>query len=522
MASVYLARVDGVARFQRLFAIKRLHPHLARDASFVDMFLDEARLAARIRHPNVVPILEVGSSAQGYYLVMEYIEGDTAARFMAKAADSGERLPVASAIRIAVDSLAGLHAAHELADAEGPLKIVHRDVSPQNILVGIDGSARITDFGVAHAAARLSTTRTGQIKGKLAYMSPEQARAAPVDRRADVWALGVVLWEMLAATRLFKGATDAETMHRILYEPVPTLRASGVNLPESLEAVCMRALEPDVLRRYATAAEFADALEQVARPLGLLASARDLAAYVDRAIGPEMSQQRELLNNWLSPSESSPSEAAKEDSSRRQSSSPRVGERTPTLPSAEGSSRPKRESSDIVSRRAKTGTEDSPSPRTTRSNEERRSPSSTVDKAEPTRVATKSTPPAPQRLLTIDDSQTVRNLVRVYLMGMNFEFFESARADLGLTILETGAIDLVIADINMPGMDGLAFLREVRASTNAGMRRVPVVLLTSDKSPETRARAISSGASGFVLKPVTSSNLRETVTSLLKANARLG
>ena len=173
MATVFLARLEGVAGFQRLYAIKRLHPHLAHEAEFVDMFLDEARLAARIHHPNVVPILEVGTSADGYYLVMEYIEGDTAARLLARSGHAGGRLPVPTALRIGLDSLAGLHAAHELGDDDGnPLHIVHRDVSPQNILVGVDGTSRITDFGVAHAATRLSSTRTGQLKGKLAYMAP--------------------------------------------------------------------------------------------------------------------------------------------------------------------------------------------------------------------------------------------------------------------------------------------------------------------------------------------------------------
>jgi serine/threonine-protein kinase len=306
MATVFLARLEGVAGFQRLFAIKRLHPHLAKEAEFVDMFLDEARLAARIHHPNVVPILEVGTSAEGYYLVMEYIEGDTAARLLARAAQAGANLPPGIAVRIALDTLNGLHAAHELTDDEGhPLHIVHRDVSPQNVLVGIDGASRITDFGVAHAATRLSSTRTGQLKGKLAYMSPEQARGSVVDRRADVFAMGVVLWEMLAGRRLFKASNDAETLHRILFAPMPTVRGAGVDIPIPLDTVCMRALEREVETRYASAAEFADELERVARSLGMLATTRDIAAYVDTTIGAEISQQRDVVRMWLSRSEPS-------------------------------------------------------------------------------------------------------------------------------------------------------------------------------------------------------------------------
>jgi serine/threonine protein kinase len=306
MATVFLARLEGVAGFQRLYAIKRLHPHLANEGEFVDMFLDEARLAARIHHPNVVSILEVGTSEQGYYLVMEYIEGDTAARLLARASQVGGRLPPATAIRIALDTLNGLHAAHELTDDEGqPLHIVHRDVSPQNILVGIDGASRITDFGVAHAATRLSSTRTGQLKGKLAYMAPEQARGANVDRRSDVFAMGVVLWEMLAGKRLFKASNDAETLHRILFAPMPTLRGAGIDIPMPLDAVCAKALEREQENRYGSAAEFADELERVARSLGLLATTRDIASYIDGTMGAEISQQREVVRMWLSRSEPS-------------------------------------------------------------------------------------------------------------------------------------------------------------------------------------------------------------------------
>src|SRR5262249_7309709 len=168
MATVFLGRILGVGGFQRFVAIKRLHPHLAHEEEFVEMFLDEARLAAGIHHPHVVPILEVGTSAAGYYLVMEYIEGDTLARLMAPPATSGNPVPRSILLKILLDSLAGLHAAHELHDANGdPVGLVHRDVSPQNLLVGMDGSSRITDFGVARANSRLTSTAAGTMKGKL-------------------------------------------------------------------------------------------------------------------------------------------------------------------------------------------------------------------------------------------------------------------------------------------------------------------------------------------------------------------
>lgn len=307
MATVFLARLGGVAGFQRFVAIKRLHPHLANDRDFIQMFLDEARIAARLHHPHVVPIMEIGESEKGYYLVMEYIEGDTLARLMARSAQSGNALPTKVAIRAALDALAGLHAAHEMTDDEGkPLEIVHRDVSPQNILVGVDGSSRITDFGVARAASRLTTTKSGQLKGKLSYMAPEQARGKGIDRRADVFAMGIVLWELLARKRLFKGdGGEAETLNKVMNEPIPHLHDANAELPEPIAAVCMQALERDVDKRFKTAAIFAETLEKAASDAGLLGAPRDVAAHLELVIGTDISQQRDAVRAWLARSEPS-------------------------------------------------------------------------------------------------------------------------------------------------------------------------------------------------------------------------
>ena len=308
MATVFLARLSGVAGFQRLVAIKRLHPHLAREPEFVEMFLDEARLAARIHHPNVVPIQEVGESDLGYYLVMDYIEGDTLARVLAKAAKANGRVPYGVTIRILLDVLAGLHAAHEMRDDHGdPLQIVHRDVSPQNILVGVDGVARVVDFGVARAASRLSTTRSGQLKGKLAYMAPEQARGGAVDRRADLFACGIVLWEALATKRLFKGDGEAETLNRVLYDAIAPPSSVRPDVPAALEAICMKALSRDVDERYATAQDFGDELEKAARALNSVGSVRDVAECLQEVIGADLSQQRDAVRAWLARSEPSDS-----------------------------------------------------------------------------------------------------------------------------------------------------------------------------------------------------------------------
>ncbi|MFO0678481.1 MAG: protein kinase [Polyangiaceae bacterium] len=328
MATVFLGRLAGVGGFQRFVAIKRLHPHLARDADFVEMFIDEARLAARIHHPNVVPIAEIELSDDGHYLVMDYIEGDTVGRLLAKSADAERPLPPAVAVRIVVDALRGLHAAHELKDESGtPLLTVHRDVSPQNILVGVDGISRITDFGVAHAVSRLSSTRTGQLKGKLSYMAPEQARgkaAGTIDRRADLFAMGIVLWEVLAGERLFRGESDAETLNKMVNEPIPSLRSRMPNAPEVMVSVVAQALERDRDKRFRTADDFAEALERAAKTCGWIASHKDVANHVDAVLGTVLHQHRESIRQWVERSSPTSSPDTKREGVARVSLPPMV------------------------------------------------------------------------------------------------------------------------------------------------------------------------------------------------------
>jgi serine/threonine-protein kinase len=271
MATVYVARAQGVAGFERLVAIKVLHPHLAHDDEFISMFLDEARLAARIRHPNVVPTLDISdSSGDGYFLVMEYIEGDHFGGLLREAAKAGKRLPPGVSLRIVIDALEGLNAAHNLKDGDGhPLTIVHRDISPHNILLGSDGVARITDFGVAKAEVRLSSTRDGQFKGKLSYMAPEQASSGLADQRSDLFSMGIVLWESLTARRLFRADNNGELLNRVLNGVIPKPSEVDPSL-HPIDLVMAKALDRDPDRRYQSAAEFIEALEEAGA--GLIAT----------------------------------------------------------------------------------------------------------------------------------------------------------------------------------------------------------------------------------------------------------
>lgn len=279
MATVYMGRVIGVGGFERIVAIKRMHPHLLREAGYVEMFLDEARLAARIRHPNVVATLDVAESDEGPFIVMEFIEGPSLSQLFKALRKRRELVPIPVLLRIFDDVLGGLHAAHELSGRDKQsLNLVHRDVSPQNIMVGHDGVARITDFGVARARVRLSSTRSGELKGKLAYLPPEQARGDEIDRRADVYSAGVVLWEALTGKRLFAGKSEMHVMHQLIEGAKQSPREINPDVPPAIDEACMRALAYEAEGRFATAAEFARALEQAAADAGVtVASARTVA-----------------------------------------------------------------------------------------------------------------------------------------------------------------------------------------------------------------------------------------------------
>jgi eukaryotic-like serine/threonine-protein kinase len=305
MATVHLGRLVGEGGFSRTVAIKRLHAHFAMDPEFVGMFLDEARLAARIRHPNVVQTLDVVVADGEVFLVMDYVEGESLAHLMRVLVARGEMMPPACASALISPALHGLHAAHEAKNDHGaPLGLVHRDVSPQNILVGIDGVPRVLDFGVAKALGQSHSTREGQLKGKLAYMAPEQVQSGHVDRRTDVFAASVVLWEALAGRRLFRAEGEAQVMHLLLYAPIEPPSTVRPGIPASLDALVMRGLSRDPEARFATAEEMADALDEAAPPM----PARKLGAWVRTLLGDAMSARARLVHEIESASTGGKSE----------------------------------------------------------------------------------------------------------------------------------------------------------------------------------------------------------------------
>jgi eukaryotic-like serine/threonine-protein kinase len=284
MAALFLARIRGPKQFEKMVAIKRIHDHLTRNDEFVDMFLDEARIAALVHHPNVVNTFDLGTIQGSYFIAMEYVHGQTLLDLYKTSKRLQVPLPWGHAARIVADAAAGLHAAHELKDSDGkPLGVVHRDVSPQNILISYEGHVKVVDFGIAYATEKLSHTKTGTVRGKIAYMSPEQTRRDSLDRRSDVFSLGIVLYELTCMRRLFKTSSESDSLRLVRAAHVEHRpRELSHEIPAVLEEIIMKCLARYPEDRYATAEKLSEALETLLVADGQVVSPQTLAKYMDR------------------------------------------------------------------------------------------------------------------------------------------------------------------------------------------------------------------------------------------------
>ena len=288
MAEVYLAVGRGPAGFNKLLVLKQLTATLSSEPDFLAMFLDEARLAARLNHPNIVQTNEVGQDGGKYFIAMEYLDGQPLVRIFRRPSPAG--LPIAVVLRIIADACAGLHYAHTMTDFDGsPLRIVHRDVSPHNLFITYGGHVKVVDFGIAKAASRTTETETGLLKGKIAYMSPEHIRGAEVDGRSDIFSLGIVLYEAVTRQRLWgRRVADLDILRRLINNDVPfSPRAVAPDVPEEVDRICRRALAPEREDRYATAQEMQEDIEQTLARLGPRASEREVGALVAQLFAEE-------------------------------------------------------------------------------------------------------------------------------------------------------------------------------------------------------------------------------------------
>jgi len=343
MATVHLGRLLGPVGFSRTVAIKRLHPHLAKDPEFTAAFLDEARLAARIRHPNVVPTLDVVAAEGELFIVMDYVHGESLAKLLKIAELSGARIPLGIVGNLMSGMLQGLHAAHEARSDRGELLgIVHRDVSPQNLLVGSDGMPRLVDFGVAKAMGRISSTKDGRLKGKIGYMAPEQIVGGKVTRRSDMWGAGSMLWYALTSKKLFTGSTETQQILAVVNAHLRPPSTEVAQIGPEVDAVVMRALSRDPKLRFQSAAEMAEALEKAIPP----ATQREVAAWIDEVAGKLLSQRAVHVAAVESVSMEPPDsdESPRASSAALDEPEPRGSEAVPQGgPAGQGQSRPAEE-----------------------------------------------------------------------------------------------------------------------------------------------------------------------------------
>jgi len=300
MGKVYLARVEGPGGFDKLVALKCIHPHLVEEPDFVEMFLDEARIAARITHPHVCSVFDFGCEDGVYYIAMEYLLGETVAKIVRRLAHLSTPPPrakvAAFGCRIIVQAAEGLHVAHELKGDDGEnLRVVHRDVSPQNLFVGYDGNVQVMDFGIATAAGRLHSTKAGSLKGKLAYMAPEQLDRQELDRRADIWGLGVVLWELLTGRRLFRRRSELDTMVALAQSEIQPPSTIEDGLPPAVDAIVMRALSRNPEERYATARDLAVDLSRFMNRLDEPVGVPELAQWMEELFHEERAMRLQLV-----------------------------------------------------------------------------------------------------------------------------------------------------------------------------------------------------------------------------------
>lgn len=300
-AEIYLARIGGAHGFEKYVVVKCLHDHLADDSEFVKMFLDEARLVAALDHSNIVQTFELGEHQGRYYMVMEFLAGLSLAMVMRRAAERvpGGHIPVHIILNVAAQAAAGLHYAHERTSGGKSLSIVHRDISPQNLVISFEGVVKIVDFGIARAELRQTKTKVGTIKGKFAYMSPEQCVAKNIDRRTDVFALGVIVHELLTGRRLFKRDSPYDTYQAVLECAVPAPSSMNRDLDPTIDEIVKKALAKDKEQRFATSEAFGDAMQGYLHRHGHNAGPNEIAkffeAYFDREISEHRSRMSELM-----------------------------------------------------------------------------------------------------------------------------------------------------------------------------------------------------------------------------------
>ncbi|MBE2253440.1 MAG: serine/threonine protein kinase [Myxococcus sp.] len=302
MAEIFLARQAGIENFEKTIVIKRIRPHLSKQPNFVKMFLNEAKLAAQLNHPNIVQIYDLGKISESYFIAMEYVFGRDMRRIIPKADSLGIPFPMVYALKIASSVCEGLYYAHQKTDTYGvALNIVHRDVTPENIFVSFDGTVKVLDFGIAKAANQIEQTRAGEIKGKLSYMSPEQCMGKHLDNRSDLFSLGTVLYEWLTGFKLFTGDSEVAILKSITEGKIYAPSYFKADIPEGVEAILMKALEKDRERRYQTAWDMQYDIDQFLSQYEFTPSNIHLANFLKQLFNDELEEEKQRLSSLAAP-----------------------------------------------------------------------------------------------------------------------------------------------------------------------------------------------------------------------------
>jgi serine/threonine-protein kinase len=314
MAEIFLARQAGLEGFEKTIVIKRIRPHLSKQSNFVKMFLNEAKLAAQLNHPNIVQIYDLGKIGESYFIAMEYIFGRDMRRIIPKADALGIPFPMVYALKIASSVCEGLYYAHARTDMYGnALNIVHRDVTPENIFVSFDGTVKVLDFGIAKAANQIEQTRAGEIKGKLSYMSPEQCMGKPLDNRSDIFSMGVVLYEWLTGFKLFTGDSEVAILKSITEGKIYAPSYFKADIPEGVEAILMKALEKDREKRYQTAWEMQYDLDQFLSQYEFTPSNIHLSNFLKQLFNDELEEEKDRLQTFRQQNIIGPDEVIQEE-----------------------------------------------------------------------------------------------------------------------------------------------------------------------------------------------------------------
>jgi len=294
MAEVFKAKTVGVEGFERIVALKRILPSIAEDEEFITMFIDEAKIAVQLQHANIAQIFDLGKVDDSYFIALEYVNGRDLRGIFDDLRKQGQVMPMPQVCHLIMQLCEGLDYAHNKRDAQGrDLNLVHRDVSPQNVLISYEGEVKLIDFGIAKAAGKASKTQAGILKGKFGYMSPEQVRGLPIDRRSDIFALGIVLYEMLTSERLFIGESDFSTLEKVRNVEIIPPSSFNSDIPDKLERIVLKALEKNVEDRYQNAIDLHDDLQMFMHSVGLFASRKDLSAWMKRTFADDISQSGE-------------------------------------------------------------------------------------------------------------------------------------------------------------------------------------------------------------------------------------